>query len=352
MDVVASQESEDIFYGYQFALNDLIEWLRSNNIHTLAVQLPEGLTQAAPRLIAALESELDITTIVIADPCYGACDLIDNKVEVLSVDGIVQFGHAEIPNCRLENIPTKFIELRSNIDATRLNQDEKLIESIRAKLGQTSNIGLLANIQYIDILEPIKSILEANGYTVMIGRGDDRVKYPGQILGCNFSAARNIQGDVVGFVVVADGTFHPLGIGLATTKPVLAYDPISDQTLDVTTLKEELLRQRSGAIARAKECTEFGIILSTKPGQNRIKYAKKIRKKLEQNAFNGTLIAMENISPLVLDYLPYDAYINTACPRLAIDDYLQYKKVILTPIEFEILIGARPWGDYIFDEII
>ena len=42
---------------------------------------------------------------------------------------------------------------------------------------------------------------------------------------------------------------------------------------------------------------------------------------------------------------------NTACPRIAIEDYLTYKQPILTPQEFEIVLGERPWSEYAFDEI-
>ncbi|MCK5310177.1 MAG: diphthamide synthesis protein, partial [Thermoplasmata archaeon] len=50
--------------------------------------------------------------------------------------------------------------------------------------------------------------------------------------------------------------------------------------------------------------------------------------------------------------LGLDAWISTACPRLAIDDYSTYEKPILTPIELEILLGKRAWEEYAFDEIL
>ena len=41
----------------------------------------------------------------------------------------------------------------------------------------------------------------------------------------------------------------------------------------------------------------------------------------------------------------------TACPRIAIDDSIMYKKPLLTPQELEIAIGKRKWEDYEIDEI-
>jgi len=47
-------------------------------------------------------------------------------------------------------------------------------------------------------------------------------------------------------------------------------------------------------------------------------------------------ITQDQFSPSALQGFDLDCYVSTACPRLAIDDYLQYKKPIITPIELEI----------------
>ncbi|MCK5659932.1 MAG: diphthamide synthesis protein, partial [Methanosarcinales archaeon] len=44
-------------------------------------------------------------------------------------------------------------------------------------------------------------------------------------------------------------------------------------------------------------------------------------------------------------------FVSTACPRVAVDDNLRYAKPMLTPIEFEILVGKRQWDEFVFDEI-
>ena len=46
-----------------------------------------------------------------------------------------------------------------------------------------------------------------------------------------------------------------------------------------------------------------------------------------------------------------DCFVSTACPRIAIDDYLQYKKPIITPVELEIVLNKRKWEDYILDSL-
>ena len=46
-----------------------------------------------------------------------------------------------------------------------------------------------------------------------------------------------------------------------------------------------------------------------------------------------------------------DAYVSTACPRIAIDDYSRYRKPMITPSELEIVLGIREWEDYEMDYI-
>ena len=45
----------------------------------------------------------------------------------------------------------------------------------------------------------------------------------GQVLGCNFSAIKNLDADA--FLYVGSGNFHALGIKLFTDKPVIVADP-------------------------------------------------------------------------------------------------------------------------------
>ncbi|HDY74833.1 MAG TPA: diphthamide biosynthesis enzyme Dph2, partial [Euryarchaeota archaeon] len=47
-----------------------------------------------------------------------------------------------------------------------------------------------------------------------------------------------------------------------------------------------------------------------------------------------------------------DAFVNTACPRITIDDTARYKRPVLTPIELGIVLGLREWDDYAMDEIV
>lgn len=347
-------KTSKFFPGYNFDYEELIDWLRVNNYKSVAFQVPEGLKRQAINLITSIETKLGITVIFLADPCFGACDISSAKLEILDLDAIIHVGHSELPTCanNQPEIPIKYIVLQAERDLSKLIRKKNNLDVLRAEFEPPCGLGIVANVQFISQLENIIPILEKENYQIYIGTGDDRVKYPGQVLGCNFSAAKAVLENVLGFLFIGDGLFHPLGISLTTDKKVLAFDPYSDKFQDLDSIKKKILHQRNAAINVARDCNNFGILISTKPGQTRLKYADKIKAKLEQAGTKATLIALENINPSMIDYLPFDAFINTACPRLAIDDYQQYKKVIITPIELEIVLGERKWDNYIFDEII
>ncbi|NLD57871.1 MAG: diphthamide biosynthesis enzyme Dph2, partial [Methanomicrobiales archaeon] len=65
----------------------------------------------------------------------------------------------------------------------------------------------------------------------------------------------------------------------------------------------------------------------------------------------AVVVTMNEVSPDELLNLGFDAYVNTACPRLAYDDQVRFPAPVLSPQEFEILCGVRGWEEYAIDEI-
>jgi 2-(3-amino-3-carboxypropyl)histidine synthase len=60
---------------------------------------------------------------------------------------------------------------------------------------------------------------------------------------------------------------------------------------------------------------------------------------------------MEEINPMSLMSYRVDAYVNTACPRIAMDDSARYERPMLTIPELEIVLDERTWDGYEFDQI-
>ena len=75
--------------------------------------------------------------------------------------------------------------------------------------------------------------------------------------------------------------------------------------------------------------------------------------KLDLKNKKSYIFALNHFNPSFLEsFRNIDCFVSTACPRIAIDDYMQYKTPIITPIELDILLGLKKWGDYKFDEIL
>jgi 2-(3-amino-3-carboxypropyl)histidine synthase len=333
--------------GYSIDVEKAAKAVLENGYKTVALQIPEGLKRSVWKIVEFLEKETQAKIIVVADPCFGACDLVNYELKNLDVDFAIQIGHTPIPDIENFWIPTIFINAVSTKDVTVVV--EKSLPSLEGE-----KIGIVTTAQHLHTLEVVKSILKKHDFVSISSDGDERISEKGQILGCNFSAGTTIADKVDCFLFIGSGNFHPLGLLLSSKKPVIAADPytnvVKKQELD--DLKDTILRQRYGAIANSKNARRFGILVGIKRGQQRIKLANELKELLDSFDKKSIIIALDQFSPISLQgFGDIDCLVSTACPRIAIDDYLQYKIPILTPVELEIVLGKRKWEEYMFDQI-
>ena len=325
---------------YNMDVDKVIRKINSRDAETVGLQFPEGLKMQAVKIAKQIEVETEATVIISGDPCFGACDVSDYKMKG-SVDLIVHYGHTPLP-LKYE-VPTLFIEAFSNIDI------KKSLEKSIDELKGYSRIGLVTTTQHLHLLAEIKDYLEDNGKEVILGSSPSTRK--GQVLGCNFSSIKDL--DVEAFLFVGSGNFHPLGINLFSNTPVLALDPYNNEIRKMDEYADRILRIRFARITKARTATKWGIIVSSKEGQYRMSLAKEIKKTLEDNGMEAYIILADHINPdILLPYLELEAFVVSACPRIAIDDSQMYKKPLLTPQELEIVLNKREWENYQLDEIL
>ena len=321
-------------------LDKVIRKINSKNVETVGLQFPEGLKMQATKIARKIEEETESTVIISGDPCFGACDVSDYKMKG-SVDLIVHYGHTPLP-LKYE-VPTIFVEAFANIDIK-----ENLKQCLDA-LKDYSRIALVTTTQHLHLLNEIKDYLEDNGKEVVLGSSKSTRK--GQVLGCNFSSIKNLDAEI--FLFIGSGNFHPLGINLFSNTPVLALDPYNNELRRMDEYADRILRIRFARITKARTAGKWGIIVSSKEGQYRMKLAKEIKKVLEEHGMEAYIILMDNVNPdALLPYLELDAFVVSACPRIAIDDSQMYKKPLLTPQELEIVLNKREWENYQLDEIL
>ncbi|OYT29813.1 diphthamide biosynthesis enzyme Dph2 [Thermoplasmatales archaeon ex4572_165] len=334
--------------NYTINLERAAEFINKNNSKLVALQIPEGLKENISNILDYFQKNTKSSFIIYEDPCFGACDLVGSELKEIGVDLAIQIGHTIIPSINQMPIKTLFLNAESNLDVEIIVK-----ESIKHLNGK--KIGIVTTAQHRNSIERIIKILKENDFEPVIGKGDNRIDFEGQILGCNLSSAVNISENVDIFLYVGSGIFHPLGLILATKKEVIVADPYENKikTKELYDLKDKILRQRFGAIERSRDAALFGILIGTKIGQQRKKLAFEIKEKLDSKNKKSILIGSNHFNPTNLEtFRSIDCFISTACPRIAIDDYMRYKIPIITPVELDILLGFEKWEDYKFDEIL
>ncbi|MDK2795508.1 MAG: 2-(3-amino-3-carboxypropyl)histidine synthase [Archaeoglobaceae archaeon] len=285
----------------------------------IGVQLPDGLKRRAFEICEELGSDV----ILSGESCFGACDIDLALLE--DVDVLYHYAHSEI--LKFDNVV--YVPYFVGFDL------QKVAESINNVPER--EIALIATLQYCHNLPELKGLLESSGFRVELKKGSERVKFPGQVLGCNYSALRDCKASAV--VFLGDGLFHALGASFYTNKKVYAVNPINSELTLVNS--KDFIKNRYLQVSKCVGLKKVGILVSTKPGQKRLKLAEKMKKLALDRGMKALIVYLNDITPEKLLNLPFDFYVNTACPRISYDDYRRFEKPIITPPEFEYLLNLR-----------
>jgi 2-(3-amino-3-carboxypropyl)histidine synthase len=300
------------------------------------IQLPQGLKNEGVKL-AKIVKKAGALPIVSADPCYGACDLATAEAESLGADLIIHYGHSKL--LRYEKVPTLYVEARATISIN------EVIEKALSLLEKWSKIGLATTVQHVQALDEVREILVRAGKTVVVGDAG-RLNYPGQVIGCDYSNAKSIASDVEAFLFIGGGRFHALGLALSVSKPTIAADPYENKAYRVDEEAQKILKKRWASIREAEKSKTFAVLVGLKPGQKHFEEALSISEKLEKIGKETCIFAVRELTPEVLMEFPVvDAYVNTACPRISLDDASKFSKPILTLSETRVVVGEISWEE-------
>jgi 2-(3-amino-3-carboxypropyl)histidine synthase len=287
------------------------------------LQFPEGLKQHALEYALKLEKEGD-EILISASPNFGACDLALDEARNLKVEKLIHFGHAEFHKV---DFNVEYVEFHMDAPLDMLQDSLDLLKGYRT-------IGLVTTIQHIGQLDKIREFYEASGKTVVVGRPYGFAKNPGQILGCDVGSAASIDSKVDAHVYFGGGIFHPLGALLATSKPFIAVDPFAAKVEQIDGYRETYRRRSKGKILAAVGAKRFGILASTKNGQCNMGLASTLKKKIDAAGLvAGILVANTFDFNSIDNLMEFDAFVNTACPRISIDDTDRTRKPLLSSEE-------------------
>jgi 2-(3-amino-3-carboxypropyl)histidine synthase len=195
-------------------------------------------------------------------------------------------------------------------------------------------IGLVTTVQFIENLKNIKKELKKKGKKVFIGKGN-HAAYKGQVLGCDVKAAVSVEKNVDAFLYIGSGDFHPIAIALNTKKDVFTFNPLTAKFGKIEFKNAERLnKKRKAALVKFLSSEEIGVIITTKPGQNRLKEFLKLKKKFKEKNFY--FILFDTIDFNQLENFPFlECFVNTACPRIALDDSIKTEKPIINIDDLE-----------------
>jgi 2-(3-amino-3-carboxypropyl)histidine synthase len=283
------------------------------------LQVPEGLKTRVLELSRDIE-DAGFKVFISVEPCYGACDLRDREAKDLGCDVILHVGHSDFG--LKSALPVIYEEYRIDFDPT------PILKKNLSGLRRFRMIGLATSVQYLSSLAKASRFLKDQGIKALIG--SPKKGHPGQILGCDYSAARSIERSVDCFLFLGTGGFHPLGLAMETEKPVLFLDFESTELIDLAQEKKALQKLRNAQIVKASQAGVFGILVSSKQGQSHPRVAEQVKERLEKMGKQAHILVADRLTPEKLLGLKVDALVNTACPRIREDARL-FEKPIISP---------------------
>ena len=109
---------------------------------------------------------------------------------------------------------------------------------------------------------------------------------------------------------------------------------------------ERILKQRWASIIKAREEKNIGVIIGLKSGQEKLSKAFEVKRKLDKSGRKTTLLALREITPEALMQFPnINAFINTACPCVAIYNTSNFLKPVLNVNEALVMLGEMNWEE-------
>lgn len=303
------------------------------------IQLPDGLRPRALSLAEELTNLTGAEILLSGDSCYGACDVAVGQAKTLGADLIVHYGHSGM--FEDAETPVIYVEAKMYFDS------EALVAAALPLIEGWGKIGLASTAQHIHALGEVAEALRRSGHQPVTGNSSWKALYDGQVLGCDYRTAQSIAEEVEGYLFIGSGRFHPIGLAIAAGKPVVTADPYT-LTAGVIDEKEimRLAMRRMAAITAAKGARRIGVLVSLKPGQLQLNTARSLCERLEHGGKSPVIICMDEIGETQLEnFAEAEAFISTACPRIALESVANIKKPILSPTEAEVMLGDKRWED-------
>lgn len=138
-----------------------------------------------------------------------------------------------------------------------------------------------------------------------------------QVLGCS---SPRFPKETKAVLIIGEAKFHPVSIAYESALPTYvlegeSFKQITDDEIERYTKKEK------GMYLKYLNSKNVGVIVTNKPGQERMKFALAYNKKLrEKDEKKGYLFISNDIDVNEFENFGIDVWVNTACPRMDLTD--------------------------------
>ena len=316
---------------YSFEIEKLARILKFMQAKRILIQLPNGLKPYANYIEKSLKSMLPHISIFFSGgDAYGPCDVVFNEAKLVDADVIVHYGHPTLGISSSE-IPVIYLPAIANISP----KVDLVIDKIKRR--GYSNIGISGSIQHVNLINVLANELRKAGINVYLS---SRPGFPpGIVLGCDYTAALNVDKYVDAHLVVAGGMFHALGLRMITDKEVLAYDPFRNTIVSANDEYKRRLALKLKQLLDFDKLNLFGIIICKKVGQFNMNLAIRASELLRDMNREYLFIVVDVVNPETLGHFTdVDAFVNTCCPRLSIDDIDRFNKPVFSLYDLKIML--------------
>lgn len=177
--------------------------------------------------------------------------------------------------------------------------DNSKLESVNKSLPK--NLAVTYSIQYIKLAKEIKKVLEKSHKVTLFT----------QILGCS---KPKFPKNTEAVLLVSNGKFHATSLAYESNLPTYLYDNGKFTKIRESEI-ENLKKNEKIAYMKFLHADKVGILVSTKPGQQKLKKALQFKKSLKNK--KSYIFTSNNIGMGEFENFPdIKSWVNTACPRM------------------------------------
>ena len=319
----------------------VFEVIERRKPRSVALNGPEALIPKLQDVADHIAEVFGIQVYIIGDTCWGSCDLNTHAADMLSADILINIGHT----IAIDTFGQKVVMIGAFDD---ISFDIIANKCARDLIAKYKTVSLVTDSQHLHQIDRVKRIFEDHGYNVIIGRGKGQLR-DGQVFGCEFYPAYNVQKQVDAYIFLGQSMFHSASVAMSTEKPTFMLDPYFEEYNEVSEFAQTMQKKAILSIYKALDAEKLGIIIGLKEGQFAHLRAIELKKEFEKFGKKVQMIALTEITQERIQiFKGIDAFVQVACPRLGTDNHFN-KPMLSVPQALSLLklLRKEPIGDFL-----